>query len=295
VIPLDLYGKVVVITGATEGFGAEAAQAFCGEGASLVLAARPDDVAGEFARDCEAQGGRALVVPTVANRRAGMKRLAHRAVHAFGRIDVWVNTPGLGALGSFHEIPLTDHVEVIESTLLGTLYGSYFALRQFQRQEYGILINLAPVVGRAVAPWYASGAAAEQGVVGLGAALRQELRDSGLVDVRVCTVLPASVEAERPELTLATTAPEPPWLAAPYDPRDVADTIVRLATAPEDEVTVRPRLIPIVTGDLGGNGRHLPAPPDARAPGRGGRAGAIPTPEAARAGAAYMRLESPPA
>ena len=46
------------------------------------------------------------------------------------------------AVGRFDAIPLDDHAQVIETTLLGTLYGSYLALRQFRKQRRGTLINV---------------------------------------------------------------------------------------------------------------------------------------------------------
>lgn len=214
----SLHGKVVVITGATVGFGTEVAQAFCDAGASLVLAARRDDLPESLALACDAHSERVLLVPTSISRRADVQRLAQRAVDAFGRIDVWVNSAAVGALGAFHEVALADHVQVIDSALIATLYGSYYALRQFLRQERGTIINIVPVLGRQAAAFYASGTAAEHGIIGLSAALRQELRETGASGIHICTVLPAPAEPA------ATTA------------RDTVETILRLAAEPVDEV-----------------------------------------------------------
>ena len=46
-----------------------------------------------------------------------------RRVAKYGRIDVWVNDAGAGA--TFERVPLADHVKVVETNLLGTLYGTY--------------------------------------------------------------------------------------------------------------------------------------------------------------------------
>src|SRR6516225_5261778 len=51
-----LSDKVVVITGASSGFGKGAARRFAARGASLVLAARRDDLLQELAADCRADG-----------------------------------------------------------------------------------------------------------------------------------------------------------------------------------------------------------------------------------------------
>ena len=62
-------------------------------------------------------------------------QLAREAVSRYGRIDVWINNAGTGAVGRFDATPLHDHAQVIETTLLGTIYGSYLALRQFRKQR----------------------------------------------------------------------------------------------------------------------------------------------------------------
>jgi short-subunit dehydrogenase len=105
-----------------------------------------------------------------------------------------VNNAGVGAIGRFEDVPLEDHVKVIETDLLGTMYGSYFAIRQFREQNAGILINIASVLGKVPSAYYASYAAAKHGVVGFSAVLRQELAQDKVEDIHVCTVLPTSFD-----------------------------------------------------------------------------------------------------
>jgi short-subunit dehydrogenase len=234
----DLKGKIVVITGASSGFGKGAAREFARRGASLVLAARRDVLLEGLAQECEVAGGDAHVIPTDVSQEAEVAQLAADAVTQFGRIDVWVNNAGVGALGRFEEVPLADHVKVIETDLLGTLYGSYFAMRQFRAQGSGTLINIASVIGKVPAPYYSSYAAAKHGVVGLSAVLRQELEQNKVEGIRVCTVMPTSFDTpffdHSANYTGHETVPIPPV----YEPEKVVEVIVRLATEPEDEVSV---------------------------------------------------------
>jgi len=119
-----LNGKVVVVTGASSGFGRGTARRFAESGATLVLAARRDLLLDEVVRECEAAGGKASAVPTDVGREADVMMLAETAVGEHGRIDVWVNNAGAGALGRFEDIPLDDHIRVIDTDLIGTVYGS---------------------------------------------------------------------------------------------------------------------------------------------------------------------------
>jgi short-subunit dehydrogenase len=236
----DLNGRVVVITGASSGFGKGAALKFARAGASVVLSARREQVLEELAGECKAAGGQALPVPADVSQREDVEHLAKTAVSQFGHIDVWVNNAGSGALGRFEEIPLDEHEQVIGTDLFGTLYGSYFAMRQFRQQGSGTLINIASVIGKVPSPYFASYAAAKHGIVGLSAAIRLELKEDKVEDVHVCTVLPTSMDTPFFEHAAQHTGHEATPIPPVYDAEKVVDVIVRLATDPEDEVSVGP-------------------------------------------------------
>src|SRR3954464_15459778 len=102
--PSNLRGKVIVITGASSGFGKGAALRFAEEGASLVLAARRGELLDQLVSECESHGVKALAQPTDVSRREEVERLAAAAISRFGRIDAWVNDAGVGALGRFESI-----------------------------------------------------------------------------------------------------------------------------------------------------------------------------------------------
>lgn len=153
----ELKEKIVMITGASSGFGRGAALQFAKEGASVVLAARREQALNEVARQCESSGGRTLVAQTDVARENDVATLAQGAVSVFGRIDVRVNNAGAGALGRFEDVPLADHVQVIQTDLPGTLYGSYLAMKQ-------------------------------------SAALRQELVQDKVDTIHVCTVMPTTFD-----------------------------------------------------------------------------------------------------
>lgn len=234
----EFTGKVVLITGASSGFGKGAALAFAQKGASLVLAARRRHLLEGLVRDCETLGVKALAVPTDVSQEAEMARLAQTALETFARVDVWINDAGVGVLGRFDEIPLADHAQVIGTNLLGTIYGSAFALRMFRLQKSGTLINIASALGKIPAPYYASYTASKFGIVGLDASLRQELSECGEKDIHVCTVCPMAMDTPFFEHAGNYTGHEAQPVPPLYEPELVVDTIVELARHPRDEVIV---------------------------------------------------------
>ena len=235
----SLRDQVVVITGASSGFGKGAALRFAEEGAHLVLAARRKGLLKELAKSCEKLGVKTVVVETDVSNTEDIEEVAEKAVEEFGRIDVWVNNAGVSAFGRFDEIPLKEHEQVIETTLLGCLYGSYQALRNFRTQGEGVLINLASYLGKGSAPYQSSYVASKHGIRGLDMAIRQELQANNESEkIHVCTLMPTSMDT--PFFEHAANHLGHPVLPIPpvYDPQEVIEAIVELARNPQDEVIV---------------------------------------------------------
>jgi NAD(P)-dependent dehydrogenase (short-subunit alcohol dehydrogenase family) len=239
---IQLQGATVVITGASSGIGRAAALAFARRGAQVVAAARRDAPLQSLVSECERVGSRALAVPTDVADEAAVDELARRAVEHFGRFDVWVNNAGVYLAGPFEDVPSSDFRRVIEVNLLGYVHGTRAALRQFRQQGRGLLVNNSSIAGVVPMPYFSAYTAAKFGVLGLGLALRQELRGTG---IEVCTVLPSSVDT--PIFQHAGNYAGRPLRAMTpsYDPEAAARTIVGLAA--------RPRRVTVV----GGFGRVL--------------------------------------
>lgn len=230
-------GRVYVITGASSGIGRGVALALGAQRAHVVLAARGSDSLQGAARQVAAAGGVPLVVATDVSDPAAVQRLADAAVARFGRIDVWINNAGVGALGPFENIPPADHARVVDVNLKGVLFGSHAALQQFLRQGHGTLVNIGSVEGELPLAWHASYAATKAGVLALGRALNEELRHAGRDDIHVATVLPSATDTPFFHHA-ANYSGHPLGMVLLDPPQKVVNVVLRTALHPREEATV---------------------------------------------------------
>jgi len=233
-----IAGKTYVVTGASSGIGRGVAERLGQLHANVVLAARRTGELENVATIVNNAGGKSLVVTTDVADPAQVERLATETVTRFGRIDVWINNAGIGAVGPFATIPIADHSRLIDVNLKGVIYGSHVALRQFSRQRAGVLLNVGSIESEQPMAYHASYSASKAAVLSLGRALNEELRLAKLAPaVTVATVLPWATDTPFFVHT-ANYSGGRPREPAMDDPSKAVNAIVWLSIHPQEELSV---------------------------------------------------------
>jgi NAD(P)-dependent dehydrogenase (short-subunit alcohol dehydrogenase family) len=185
--------KVVVITGASAGIGAELAKQLAAKGAKVVLAARRKDeldkVAAEIAHH-------AFAVVTDVTKRGDVEHLCRAALDRFGRIDVWVNNAGRGISRAIAELTDDDMDAMWRDNMKSALYGIQAVLPHFKSRNQGQIINVSSGLSRVpLAPARAAYGAVKSALNMLSASLRVELRPTHPA-IHVTVVLPGVVATD---------------------------------------------------------------------------------------------------
>ena len=253
--------KVVVITGASAGIGAELAKQLAARGAKVVLAARRkaelDTLAAEI-------GEGALAVVTDVTKRSDVDRLCSAALDRFGHVDVWVNNAGRGISRAVAELTDDDMDAMWRDNMKSVLYGIQAVLPHFKSRKEGQIVNVSSGLSRApLAPARAAYGAVKSAMNMLSASLRVELRATH-PGIHVTVVLPGvvatdfgrnsvgggvdnrnlpgaqPVEAAAKAIVAVIESPKPEAYTSPF----IAETIARYQRDPEAfeaEVAARQR------------------------------------------------------
>jgi NAD(P)-dependent dehydrogenase (short-subunit alcohol dehydrogenase family) len=256
--PIDLSGRVALVTGGTRGIGLGIAGAFAAAGASVVVCGRN--------RPASLPEALSFVVADV--RDPEQARLAvEEAVARFGRIDVLVNNAGGAPAADAATVSPRFVQKVVELNLLAPFYVAQAANARMQQQESGgAIVNIGSVAARQAEPQSAAYSAAKAGLLQLTRALALEwapkVRVNHLTVGPVMTATAAQFYGTDGGASVAATIA----MGRLAEPSDVAAACLFLASP----------LAAYVTGaDLAVHGggevpaRYLTAKPDPARPDRG--------------------------
>jgi short-subunit dehydrogenase len=183
-------GKVIVITGASDGIGAELARQLASFKPKLVLAARRPDALEVVAKDCEAKGAQTLIVPTDVSIEADCRALIAKTVERFGGIDAIVNNAGVSMQAKFSDIEDTSVYEnLMRINLMGSVWPTHAALPHLKKSK-GLIVAVSSLAGLVGVPERTTYCATKFAQTGFFEALRVELAPEG---VDVCLVYPGVV------------------------------------------------------------------------------------------------------
>jgi short-subunit dehydrogenase len=234
--------KVIIITGASKGIGAELARQLAAKGAKLVLAARNERELEAVADECRKLGAAVVAVKAdVALERDCQSIIAGAAV-AFGRIDALVNNAGMTMWARFEDI---DDLSILEQIMRVNYMGAVYCTRHVLphlRESGGLLVGISSLAGRTGVPTRTGYAASKHAMAGFFDSLRIELADSG---IGVTMIYPGFVATGIREN--ATGPDGKPILVSPVKEREVMSVedcvrrIVRAIEGREREVVMTAR------------------------------------------------------
>lgn len=138
-----LTGKSIILTGASRGIGAAAAEALAVEGAALLLLARSSQGVTDLANRLRKAGARAEAMTCDVSEFTQVQAAVGRAHEVFGRIDALINNAGvIEPIGPMASVDPRAWAHAADINFKGVFFGMRAVLPQMRAQGSGVIINL---------------------------------------------------------------------------------------------------------------------------------------------------------
>ncbi|MEV6851800.1 SDR family oxidoreductase [Actinoplanes sp. NPDC051411] len=187
--PLDLTGKVVIVTGSSSGIGEATARLLFSSGARPVLAARRADRLASLSADL----GGALAVPTDVTDPSQLSALVDATVERHGRIDGLVVNAGAGFHHRLDEVDPDAFRSLLDLNVVSVLTTMQAVRPVMRRQGSGRIVTVSSGTTRQAIPGVGPYAASKAAVNMLAEVARKEFADDG---IDVSLVLPSITATE---------------------------------------------------------------------------------------------------
>ena len=182
---MRIDGKVVLITGASQGIGAACAAEFARAGARLSLTARS-------AEELRKAGGvEALITAGDITEDAVRRRVVENTLERFGAIDILINCAGTGLYLHSWTAPFEEIRRLMELNFFALLAMTQLVAPHMRARKSGMIVNVGSIGGKVTLPWMTVYSASKFAVGSLTEGLRMELRRDG---VRALLVAPGYVK-----------------------------------------------------------------------------------------------------
>lgn len=182
--------KRVIVCGASSGIGRATALALSTTGCELVLAARRRALLDELAAQCEANGAKALGVPSNVTIYEECEDLIAQARRMEGDAEpVLVNSAGVAEFREFATTPVTSLDDQIRTNLLGPVYACRAVIPWILEVGSGHIVNVLSISATQVFSGAAAYSASKAGLLMFGKSLAAEYRKQGL---RLTSVIPGA-------------------------------------------------------------------------------------------------------
>lgn len=228
---------IVVVTGAGAGVGRAVVRAFAERGADVALLARGRDGLESAAKEVEAFGRRALVIPLDVAEAGAVEAAAATTETQLGPIDVWVNNAMVSVFSPVHDLTAAEVRRVTEVTYLGCVHGTLSALRRMRPRDHGTIVQVGSALAHRAIPLQAAYCGAKHAIEGFTESLRCELLHDH-AQVRVTMVQLPAVNTPQFSWVRSRLPGHPQPVPPIYQPEIAAEAVLWAAKHAPKELSV---------------------------------------------------------
>ncbi|XP_011179018.1 uncharacterized oxidoreductase TM_0325 [Zeugodacus cucurbitae] len=143
---MSLAGKVVIVTGASSGIGASAAESFAKQGSKVVIVGRNEANLKATEAACKAANSKVELLVIAADVTTNAEKIINSTIERFGQLDVLVNNAGVGEMGSILDIDVDQFDRIMNINVRSVFLLTKYAAPHLIKTQ-GNIVNVSSVAG----------------------------------------------------------------------------------------------------------------------------------------------------
>lgn len=223
--------KVAIVTGASQGIGAQTVRTLAANGYRVALHYNKHrQAAMDLQDELRAEGADVFAVQTDLSNSTQAEALFDVVLKKYKRVDLLVNNAGIAHYGLLIDTPMDTVRKIVDTDLMSVLYCCKLAAQTMLSAHSGVIVNVSSIWGQVGGSCESVYSAAKGGVIALTKALAKELGYNG---IRVNAIAPGVIDtamianlSDEDKKDLIDQTP----CGRLGTPRDVAECILWLAS-----------------------------------------------------------------
>lgn len=219
---MNLENKIAVVTGGTRGIGRAIAERLLQEGARVAICARAGATVDRAVTEMAAQApGRVIGIAADVSKRDDIAGLFRFVDSKWNGLDILVNNAGIGIYKTVAELSMEDWEQTIGTNLTGVFNCCHEAISRMCIRKGGFIINISSLAGKNA---FRGGAAYNASKFGLNGFSEAMMLDHRYDNIKVCYIMPGSVNTE-----FGAGATGEDWKIPPADVAEVVATVLKMS------------------------------------------------------------------
>jgi short-subunit dehydrogenase len=174
---MEIKGKIIVVTGASQGIGLAIAKHLSGLGGKIVISAR----SAHIIEGLEKELPNSMSIVTDMHKPQDIINLIKKTIDKFGRIDILINNAGQGMYGQVEKIDIEQYKEIMDLNVYSVVRAMQEVITHMRKQGGGMIINISSGVTKMYIPGLSAYSSTKYALNAISLIARQELEKDNII------------------------------------------------------------------------------------------------------------------